>query len=695
VTRRSLLALLASWWLLLGVLNAVWLVRDTRPPTWDPANHLNSWISYRNALEDWLGGSRGLAATVSRILRRDDHYPPLSPLTAALLSLPFPPKPDVPVLLLDQVALAILLVAVFLLGRDLGDEQTGALAAAAASSFVLIAIWCHTFMLDLAETAMTALVVLLLWRSDEFRRRRTSCALGVALGLALLTKWTCLLFLLLPFAYSLWRALRRVEAGRLHRLTNAALVLALALLIALPWYSDHLWNLARDFSIFGYRVGAEEGDPPVFSVRSFLYYARGLAPAILLPWVGLFLVGVFSLFRSRSRLKPILFLWLIGGWTILTLIRNKDERYLMAMLPAVALVATAWLSGARIPARVRIAVVGLLVLLSLGLSWRRDPPRKERWRVAEAVDYLRSRATSFPAPRIRVVPDCPFFERHAFELYAGIARLPLDVGGWYNFPAFTDFVVTKTGSQGGNPRAEALARQIEGGGDFDKLFKVKWEAALPDGTAGRIYEREISPVPVPADAVIARLELSCLALATKHLQDIQGWRFEVAPYSEEETRRGHFRRVSLHAESAAFSTLRVSSLGVEAGDVVVNPYRLLRDEDLEVLHLGEATPRLSVSEAEVNRYLRSRLRGTPAGIEFRNGSLRAFRGRSELELRLELVAASNIRFEIQRVRLGGLPIPAFLVQFLAHGNNPILRPMPCRIRLESLQIENGVLAVNE
>jgi hypothetical protein len=50
---------------------------------------------------------------------------------------------------------------------------------------------------------------------------------------------------------------------------------------------------------------------------------------------------------------------------------------------------------------------------------------------------------------------------------------------------------------------------------------------------------------------------------------------------------------------------------------------------------------------------------------------------------------------VKKFRIGGLPLPAALAQALAAGFNPILKPMPCRVRLESLRVDQGVFALNE
>ena len=552
---------------------------------------------------------------------------------------------------------------------------------------------------------MTALALLALCRTDAFRRSGASIVFGAALGLALLTKWTVVFFLAGPLAAELLRAARQADRWRRLRAAGAALLFTAA--ISAPWYTAHLWNLARDSSKFSYGVGVREGDPPVFSPKSLFFYAASLPEAVLAPWAILFAAGLALAARDRFRRNRLLLLSLASGWAILTLVRNKDGRYLMPMLPAIAAVSASALDSLRVQLRVKAAAAALLAAISLGIAWRRDPPVREDWPIREAIEFLKTR--SVPKPRLRVVPDWPYFERHAFEYYAAAARFPLDVGMWFRFPTFTDFVLTKSGDQGDRPEPKEIMRTIDDPrSDFPLLFRPAWEHPLPGGGLARVYERRVVPVPADADEVLRRLRSAAQDLAGRYFGDIEGLRIDVDPSPANEIRSGRFRRVAIGIASAAIRgrkasapALPVRNVRLEAFDLAVNPYRLLREGEIEVLSLREAVPRVELREDDASRYLSSVLSGSPARVRFSRGAVEVEtrpRGRSpgiSIALRPGIVSGENIGFGVDRFRLGGVPLPAAILEALSAGNNPILKPMPCRVRLDTLRIDGGAFRLNE
>jgi hypothetical protein len=108
-----------------------------------------------------------------------------------------------------------------------------------------------------------------------------------------------------------------------------------------------------------------EGDPSVFSSESFLWHLWNLVTnqLYLFPFL-LFVAGLVVLFRRRSCLTTNLYpaLLLVGSYAAATLLHNKDDRYTMPMLSAVAVVATYWLDLLR--PRARLWVSGAAVLYS-------------------------------------------------------------------------------------------------------------------------------------------------------------------------------------------------------------------------------------------------------------------------------------------------------------------------------------------
>jgi hypothetical protein len=88
----------------------------------------------------------------------------------------------------------------------------------------------------------------------------------------------------------------------------------------------------------------DEHEPLVFSRDSLTFYWHSLISAQMqMPLGILFGVGLlYSLIRAR-RESLMLYLWLLSGIFMFTLVANKDVRYTVPILPAAALLSVCWL----------------------------------------------------------------------------------------------------------------------------------------------------------------------------------------------------------------------------------------------------------------------------------------------------------------------------------------------------------------
>ncbi|HEY5594309.1 MAG TPA: glycosyltransferase family 39 protein, partial [Nitrospiria bacterium] len=535
--RYQIPLLLMVWWLILGLINFYWLGRDTLPPDWDPFKHLTSGLRYYHVLQEPGDLKSGLTA----LLHVDDYYPPLAPLAASLFYFILPSDPDTAAWILNQLFLALLLFATHRIGSRLHTPEIGLWAAIAVTSFPVITAQSRIYMLDLPITAMTALGMYAWLRTEDFQRRGPSVLFGLIAGLATLTKWTFLFFIFLPLLYAAMRGLRADD--RSMRLKNGLAAFAVWGVVALPWFLTHFSRLIFTSVKFGYSVGIREGDPEIFSAGSLFYYATNLPSQLFIPWFLLFLAGLIFYFRHDFKKNPLLILWIVGGYAILTLLRNKDGRYIMPYLPAVALIATGWLKHLEWRSWTHRTVLAALGFFSVGYALYANPPRLETWPMEEAVSFLQTQKAHHPRPRVRAVPDSAYFERHGFEYYAEAARYPLAVTTWVRFPTFTDFVVTKTGDQGvaHDPVEimEGLERDPEG---FEAVFKKKWERPLPDGSVGRVYVRDITPVSgIRPEDFIRTFESALGRFIAPYVKDPEGWTVSVEPFSDRDTLTGRFR----------------------------------------------------------------------------------------------------------------------------------------------------------
>jgi len=134
---------------LLCAVTAVWVPVDRRPPEWDHANHLERAVEcYRIVSE--LGHDR-----LQEILDVSSFYPPITACAAGLLYFVFSIVPlTAQAVMLGFMALG--LAAVFALGRQLFDAETGLLAAFFFGTTPFVIFSLTDFQLDLLLASMVA-----------------------------------------------------------------------------------------------------------------------------------------------------------------------------------------------------------------------------------------------------------------------------------------------------------------------------------------------------------------------------------------------------------------------------------------------------------------------------------------------------------------------------------------------------------
>ncbi len=241
--------------------------------------------------------------------------------------------------------------ATYDLAATLGGARMGGLTALVAGSSLLWLRFGRSSTTDvqlaLWVTAANALLARAVLRGQW---RYAPIGAGLALGLALMSKGpVALLQSVVPVAaFAGWMAWRRPATpeagidrlpripshGRLALLAGACLMLA----VALPWplYVLHsnpgiIQNWKREIT----REGAT--DHPFAPVWSYL----SLLPN-LLPWLAMFIAGAVRAWQERralSRGRLLGLMLLIIPMAIMSLVRDKNERYLLPMLAPAAFLA--------------------------------------------------------------------------------------------------------------------------------------------------------------------------------------------------------------------------------------------------------------------------------------------------------------------------------------------------------------------
>ena len=349
-------------------LHLVWLDRFRRGylTEWDEAGYIQIAILDRAGLAH--DGLTGLARAVVT-----------QPVEAPLV-----PFATVPIYLIAGVGVfasllvlpvffGLLVVATYLLARDLVQPWWAVLAAAVAASIPAVTDYTRLYHFAMPAALWVTLALWALIRSDGFERRRYSLAFGAAIGLMVLTR-TMTLSYLPGFGIA---ALVQVLQG--HRTTqralNAVLAAAAALVVAATWYGRNVHNVWDYLSSAGY--GSTSGiygrSQPLTSLA---YWTRELsliveelyvplAAAVLACFVAWAVTRLrswqrpaFDDRRSRGLLSVVLVLG--AGYAFLTSSSNEGTAFALPLLPALIVLGVTAAASAR-PLALRYALAVALI----------------------------------------------------------------------------------------------------------------------------------------------------------------------------------------------------------------------------------------------------------------------------------------------------------------------------------------------
>lgn len=366
-----------------------------------------------------------------------------------------------------------------------------------------------------------------------------AAAFGITFGLALMVKQPALLFLLIPLLWTGAEAIWQRAWGRLAQWFGALL---LSLLVIFPWYRTNWLLMLTAGKRATIDSAIAEGDPPLHTLQAWTFYLQDLPhmvswPLLLVPIVGFLLFwkravvslqpvedNDYSFFRVAgdrpSKIRQA-FHWLgiffLGAYFLSCLNINKDSRYILPYLPAVALFLACGL--ALLPRRwqwVRWGTVSLATLLfwvnlspiamSLSLPLvnartRHPAETNTHWPHADLIAEV-VRTEPFLRSTLGVLPSTAAINQHNLNYFGALRNFQVygrQIGArsrQVNQDIKTlNWFVTKTGAQGSIRQQAAQAATMQVIQQHPRINLQKtWQ--LPDGSQLRLYHKQQPSVEV-------------------------------------------------------------------------------------------------------------------------------------------------------------------------------------------------------
>ncbi|PIQ87082.1 MAG: hypothetical protein COV73_03840 [Candidatus Omnitrophica bacterium CG11_big_fil_rev_8_21_14_0_20_43_6] len=345
----------------LGINNYIWLGLNQRPPVDDEAFHLLSGLKYLSAISGPVSGM------FSSLLRVNLFYPPLFPLSSALVSLLFGNTATV-FIMTNLIYLFGIFISLYLIGKKMGNRNLGVLAGALLSFYPMFFQLTRMFMLEIALTFMVTASIAVLLYSEGFKKLIPSLVAGLLLGSGLLTKQFYVIFITGPLFLLLTNSFLKADAPtRLRIVRNTLLFLLIGIIIAGPWYIAHLkmmpWFAERALL----NPNLVPHNVPVFSWSSLFFYSETLLnDQVLWFFFSLFIFAIFVLSKGKKGILFILLLlWIIVPYLAFTFLKNKFWYYTLPSLSAIALVTASGIINIK---RNSIKIALICAILVVGLS---------------------------------------------------------------------------------------------------------------------------------------------------------------------------------------------------------------------------------------------------------------------------------------------------------------------------------------
>jgi hypothetical protein len=326
----------------------------------DEAHYLRGGVGYYQALFMPPHREQYISRRDTIVLSSPQAHPPFLAIAEAsmcklLVAFSLPLSEDSVILATNALFLLVLLVSVYGIGANLYNKTAGIFAAFLASFFPMLYGHCRIMMLDFPLASMVALSFYMLFKTHNFQLRGYSIALGIASGFTMLTKESALSFIAIPFVYYLYRSFKAHFSRK--TLFNSVLTFFIALGIAgVIYFQPKNMALAiqsyLDMTFFF----------PNLPIRPVAYYLQSLS-VYTGTYLGLAALPLLALYLKHFRAQnKALFLWCVVPFLLHTLCPNRQLRFLIPLLPALAIIIAQELVRTTISTRLKHFLACLLIL---------------------------------------------------------------------------------------------------------------------------------------------------------------------------------------------------------------------------------------------------------------------------------------------------------------------------------------------
>jgi|GEM_PF-889988 len=486
--------------------NLIWLYSDGLPPAWDQAYHLNLCLKFMRTAT--LPISLG---KIDALLGLSHYYPPFFYLSSIPFVVIFRFSFDSAVLT-NFLYLAILIFSVYKIGKYFFNKNVGLGAVSVILLYPEVYALSRELLLDFALLATVSLAQYAILISKGGMDKRRCWFLGFILAISMLTKWTAIIFLSGSLFYAIFVNWPKERKERMAVSIGIFVSLTIFFLFVLPWYLKVGKGLLADSLVKWY--GRSIMHPKFSNLEPISFYPLQLKDGLISASLFYFtLVGLVTFFAFSRKWNFIGFFlsWILPPLLIFSLIPHKEARYIVPVLPPVAILTSAGINAIP-PKFIRRILWALLVLVGVGqfymisFGWPcpiehyfGHPPLCQDWKEEDILKELRNHLGDRPV-RIGMVVDNKYFNGNTFEFYINFFNLPYAINGDVAVEYESkkkigeyDIFITKsalvTDFTFPEPR-DTINKWLVNGGIGNIKFNLWKEFLLPDGAKAQIYLKD-------------------------------------------------------------------------------------------------------------------------------------------------------------------------------------------------------------
>jgi len=309
-----------------------------------------------------------------------EFHPPLFPAFLSLWHFLFPP--EIASRLGTMVLNSLAIIGIYILGLRINSWFVGLFSALALSLNPLHISQSVHVLIDGPLATSVIFLILFLTQLQGSNSIIYDVNVGLAASLVILVKWSGVLVLPLIIIYYLLTLDSVALVKRWQRLSIplAVMIATIISLLINNWFQ--LGRILPD-------VTALQG---LYLVKPFWYYALNLHNIIIIPFLlPFFFYGLFLICQGKNRVFQLGMIWFFIFFIGLSLMREKDLRYAVLILPSMILITAIGLENAlqRLFKREKIIftaqAICLVILLSFSIAIY---PKTKRYLDRDAWQFI-------------------------------------------------------------------------------------------------------------------------------------------------------------------------------------------------------------------------------------------------------------------------------------------------------------------